>query len=270
MSNLVSGCTARRAPASMLADAVETRRFCMALCDFLAQSGGLEHLDPRPHAHYPVRQLRRALDGHRQDRRAVAARHETLAAMNRARTHVRLGLCAVNLQLDFSLRAVDDSESSFGVRLRIEPGWIDEALESAVGLTNEFDRSDSLHRQINSRFVSIAMAEQVEPATIGDQRVGIEIVMMALPGQPRVVDLEPALVQQRAQDYVELLAEVGVVLRRIRHGVKLALEIGQPRLLRQAQVLKHLLPQPFYAFLQHRAFQELEHGEREIQQRDLI
>ena len=93
---------------------------------------------------------------------------------------------------------------------------------------------------------------------------------MALAGQTRVVDLEPALIQQRAQDYVELFAEVSVVLGRVRHGVKLALEIGQPRLLRQAQVLKNLLPQPLDAFLQHRAFQELEHSQREIQQRDLV
>src|SRR5580700_11049276 len=138
MSNLVSGCTARRAPASVLADAVEPRRFRMALCDFLAQSGGLEHLDPRPHAHYPVRQLRRALDRHRQNRCAVAAMRETLAAMNRARANVRFGLCAVNSQLDFGLGAVDNSESPFGVCFRIEPGRIDEALWSAVGLTNEF------------------------------------------------------------------------------------------------------------------------------------
>jgi len=60
------------------------------------------------------RQLRRTFDGHRHDRRAVAAPSETLAAMNRARTHIDLGLFTVNLQLDFGLGSINNSESAFG------------------------------------------------------------------------------------------------------------------------------------------------------------
>src|SRR5271155_3080321 len=135
----------------MLTDAVEARGFGMALRDFPAQRGGLEHFDPWPHAHYPVRQLSRALDGHRHYRRAVAATREPLTAMNRTRTHVRLGLFAVNLQFDPGLGAVDDSESPFGVCCRIEAARVNEPHRGAVGLANEFDRADSFHREINDR-----------------------------------------------------------------------------------------------------------------------
>src|SRR5208283_4677016 len=110
-----------------------------------AQRDGLEHFDPRPHAHYPVRQLGRALDRHRHDRSAVAAMGEMLAAMNGARTHVGLGLLAVNLQLDFRFRAVDNSEGPFGVRCRIEAARIDKTRRRAVWLTKKFDRADSLN-----------------------------------------------------------------------------------------------------------------------------
>src|ERR1700722_9088145 len=221
----------------------------MPIPDFLAQSGGLEHLDPRSHAHYPVRQLRRALDGHRHDRGAVAAMSKTLAAMNRARSYVRLGLFVVNLQFDFGLGAVNNSESPFSMCCGIEAARINESRRGAVGLTNKFDRAHSLDREIYDRVASMAVAEQVEAAAVCHQRVGVEIIMMPLAGQPRVIDLEPALVQQRAQDNVKLFAEVSVILGRIRHRVKLALQAGQPRLLRRAQVLKHLLPQPLDAFL---------------------
>src|ERR1700691_1734922 len=141
----------------MLTDAIEARGFGVTLRDFLAQRGGLEHFDPWPHAHYPVRQLGRALDGHRHDRRAVAAARETLAPMNRARTHVRLGLFAVNLQLDFGLGAVDNSEGPFGVCRRIEAAREDKPHRSAVGLANEFDRADSLDREINDRVAAMTV-----------------------------------------------------------------------------------------------------------------
>ena len=115
-----------------------------------------------------------------------------------------------------------------------------------------------------------AMAEQIETAAIGNQRVRVEVMLPALAGQTGVIDFQASLIQQRTQDHVELLAKIGVVLGRVRDGVKLALEVGQPRLLRQAQVLKNLLPQALDALLQHRALQELEHRQREIQQRDLV
>src|ERR1700691_2294354 len=254
----------------MLTDAIEARGFGVALRDFLAQRGGLEHFDPRPHAHYPVRQLGRALDGHRHERRTVATTRETLAAMNRARTNIRLGLFAVNLQLDFGLGPIDDSESPFGVCRRIEAARENESRRSAVWLANKFYRADSLDREINDRVAAMTVADQIETAAIGNQRVRVEIVLMALAGQARVIDREPALVEQRAQDHVELFAEIGVIFGRVRDGVKLALEVGQPRLLRQAQVAIHLLPQALDAFLQHCAFEELEHSQREIQQRDLL
>src|SRR5208337_32244 len=127
-----------------LTGAVKARCSGMAPRDFLAQSGGLEHLDPRSHAHYPVRQLRRAPDRHRHDRRTVAAARETLARMNRARTDIRLRLFAVNLQLDFGLGAFDNSESPFSMRRRVEAARIDEPRRGPVGLTDEFDRADPL------------------------------------------------------------------------------------------------------------------------------
>src|SRR5208337_329577 len=253
-----------------LTDAVKTRCSAVALRDFLAQRRGLEHLDPRPHAHYPVRQLRRAPDRHRHDRRTVAATRETLAAMNRARTDVRFGLFAVNLQFDPGLGAFDNSESPFAVRRRVEAARIDEPRRAPVGLTDEFDRADSLHREIDDCADSMAVTENVKTAAVGDQRVWIEVVLPALAGQTGVVDFEPNLIQQRSQNYVELFAELTVVLGRVWDGVELALEVGQPRLLGKAQVLINLLPQPFHAFFQHRALQELEHGQREIQQRDLV
>src|SRR5260370_14969357 len=137
-------------------------------------------------------------------------------------------------------------------------------------MVNEIDRADPLDREINGRVGWMAVAEQVEAAAIGDERVRIEIVMVALAGQTCVVNLEPALIEQRTQDYVELFAEVGVVLGCIRNGVKLALEGGQASLLRYAQILRHLLPHALDTFLQHRAFEELENSQREIQQRDLV
>src|SRR5579872_6731053 len=124
---------------------------------FLTQRSGLQYLDPRPHAHYPVRQLRRTLDGHRHDRRTVAAMRKTLTAMNRARSHVCLGLFVMNLQLDFGLGAVNNSESPFSMCRRIEPARKDESRRGAVGLTNKFDRADSFDRQVNDRLVPMAM-----------------------------------------------------------------------------------------------------------------
>src|SRR5208282_3692958 len=142
-----------------LTDAVKTRCSSMALRNFLAQRGGLEHLDPRPHAHYPVRQLRRTPDSHRHDRRTVAAMREALAAMNRARADVRFGLFAVNLQFDFGLGAFDNSESPFGVRRQVEAARIDEPRRAPIGLANEFDRADSLHREIDDGAASMTVAE---------------------------------------------------------------------------------------------------------------
>src|ERR1039458_4016942 len=165
-----------------LTGAVKTRCSAVALCDFLAQRGGLEHLDPRPHAHYPVRQLRRTPDRHRHDGRTVAAMRETLAAMNCARTDVRFGLFAMNLQFDPGLGAFDDSESPFGVRRRVEAARIDEPRRGPVGLTNEFDRADSLHREIDDCADSMAVAEDVKTAAVGDQRVWIELVLPSFAG----------------------------------------------------------------------------------------
>src|SRR5208282_846565 len=256
--------------AMALTGAVETRGFRVALRDLLAQSGRLEDLDPRSHAHNPVRQLRRPPDGHGHDRRAVTARGETLAAMNGARTDVRFGLFAMNLKFDFGLGTFDNSESPFGVRRRVEAAGIREPRRAPIGLMNEFDRADSLDREINDCAASMAVAEQVETAAIGNQRVWIEVVLPALAGQTGVVDFEPSLIQQCSQNYVELFAELTVVLGGVGNGVKLALEIGQPGLLRKAEVLINLFPQPFDAFLQHRTLEELEHGQREIQQRDLV
>src|ERR1700722_4403324 len=142
----------------------------MPIPDFLAQSGWLDHLDPRSHAHYPVRHLGRSLDGHRHDRGAVAAMRKTLAAMNRARSHVRLGLFVVNLQLDFGLGTIDNSESPFCMCSGIEAARKNESRRGAVGLTNEFDRAHSLDREIYDRLASMAVAEQVEAATISNQR----------------------------------------------------------------------------------------------------
>src|SRR5208282_3025830 len=239
-----------------LTGAVKTRCSSMALRDFLAQRGGLEHLDPRPHAHYPVRQLGRTPDSHRHDRRAVAAMRETLAAMNRARTDVRFGLCAVNLQFDLGLGAVNNSKSPFAVRRRVEAARIDEPCRGPIGLMDEFDRADSLHREIDDCAASMAVAEQVETAAVGDQRVWIEVVLPALAGQAGVVDLEPNLIQQRSQNYVELLPELTVVLGGVGDGVELALKVGQPRLLRESQVLIKPLPRTFNALFQHRALQQ--------------
>ncbi len=64
---------------------------------------------------------------------------EMLAAMNRARTHIGLGLFAVNLQLDFRFGAVDNSERPFGVRGRIEAARIDKMRRRAVRLMKKFD-----------------------------------------------------------------------------------------------------------------------------------
>src|SRR5271156_2095068 len=242
----------------------------MTLSDFLAQCGGFEHLDPRPHAHYPVRQFGRTLHGHRHDCRAVAAPRETLAAMNRPRTDIGLRLFAVNFQFHVSLGTVDDSKGPFGMRGRIEVTRKDKSHQRAIGLMNEFDRPDSLHRKINDRAAPMAVAEQIKTAAIGNQRVWVEVMLPPLASQTGVVDPEPALVEQRAQNYVELLAERTIVLGGVWDGVKLALEIGEPRLLRKAQVLINFLPQPLDPLLQHRALEELEHGHREIQQRDLV
>src|SRR5271170_7737835 len=109
---------------------------------------------------------------------------------------------------------------------------------------NEFDRADSLHCKINDCAAPMAVAEQIKTTAIGNQRVWVEVMLPPLASQTGVVDHQPALIEQRAQNHVELFAERAVILGGVRDRVKLALQIGEPRLLRQAEVLINFLPQP--------------------------
>src|SRR5713226_419315 len=127
--------------------------------------------------------------------------------MNRAGANIGNGLFVVNFQLDPGFRALDDSESSLRMHRRIEAARIDEARRFAVILTNEIHRTDPLDGEIDDRVGAMTMAKQVEAAAIRDERVRIEIVHVSFAGQTCVIDFEAALIEQRAQYDVELIAE---------------------------------------------------------------
>src|SRR6266481_6300381 len=207
--------------------AIHSRRRSMTLRNVLAQRQWLQHLDPRAHAHYPVRQLGRAADVHRHDRRTVATPRESLRAMNRARANICHGLFIVNFQFDSCLRTLDDSKSPLRMHRRIEGARINEARRVPVFLTNEIYRADSLDGKIDDRVAAMTMAKKVETAPICDQRVRIEVVHVSFAGQTCVIDREPALIEQRAQYDVELIAECRVILGRIEDRIKFALQVGQ-------------------------------------------
>ena len=96
----------------------------MTLRNIAAQRQWLHHLDPRTHAHYPVRQFSRPANLHCHDRRTVATSRESLRAMNRARANIRNGLLIVNLQFDPGLRTLDDPERPLRMYGRIETARI--------------------------------------------------------------------------------------------------------------------------------------------------
>src|SRR5882762_5297908 len=132
---------------------------------------------------------------------------------------------------------------------RIETARINEARGLPVFLANEIDRTDSLDGEIDDRIGAMTIAKQVETAAVSDERVRIEVVHVPFAGQTRVIHFEPALIEQRAQYDVELIAEWRVILGRIEDCVKFALQVGQTRLLGQREILIELLPQPLDTFL---------------------
>ena len=77
----------------------------------------------------------------------------------------------------------------------------------------------------------MAEAEQVEPATVECERVGIEVVGGGALADALVVDAHPVLVDEATEDEIEPVVEVAIVLGEIGDCVELPRDVREPRAL---------------------------------------
>jgi hypothetical protein len=94
-------------------------------------------------------------------------------------------------------------------------------------LRAQLDRQDALDGQVDDLLMAVAAADQVEASSIDGERVGVEDVDPAHPPRAAIVDAQLALLDQPAQDAVDRVVEVAVVLLGKGNGVELALQAGE-------------------------------------------
>jgi len=77
----------------------------------------------------------------------------------------------------------------------------------------------------------MAQADEIEAATISDQRVRIELVLFPLACESRVIDANRVLTDNGAKDQVQPIVVVAIDLGCVWHRVKLTVEINETLLL---------------------------------------
>jgi hypothetical protein len=255
-------------PAGAPRGAIGGRRAAERVGDLGAQRLRREHLDVRPEAQDPVRELGGPAHGHREHRRAVGPLDELLGAMDAARLQERDALRAADQQLDLRLGALDDAERPLHVRRRRIAGRILEALGQPL------DGPQPLHREIDQLAVLVAASEHVEPAAIERERVRIEEMgrrrLVVFPPWARVLDAHGALVDETLQDLAEHVVGRRVVLHQVRDGVELVLEAAEAAAGVGRQHRVEAAPQRRHVVFQDGAVEELQDARREVEAERLV
>lgn len=133
-----------------------------------------------------------------------------------------------------------------------------------VSVSYKVHVTDALYGKVDEVPMSPAEPEHVRAPAIRDQRIGLEVVLLALAGKPRVIDPDVVLADDGAKDRVELSIVVVIVLEGAWDRIELAVEILETLLLMRGQVLETSIPEVLNALFHDGAFEEPEQSQREV------